>query len=51
MSLINCKIELKSDVPRNCIICFIESPLKMTKNAFCFILAALFFLKILKFLS
>ena len=34
-----------------CVICFIESLLKMTKNAFCFILNALFVLKIFKFLS
>ena len=33
------------------IICFIESPLKVTKNAFYFILKALFVLKIFKFLS
>ena len=32
-------------------ICFNESPLKMMKNAFCFILKGLFFLKIFKFLS
>ena len=32
-------------------ICFIESPLKMMKNAFYFILKALFVLKIFKFLS
>ena len=34
-----------------CVICFIESPLKMIKNAFYFILKALFVLKIFKFLS
>ena len=33
------------------VICFIESPLKMIKNAFYFILKALFVLKIFKFLS
>ena len=33
------------------IICFIESFLKMMKNAFYFILIALFILKIFKFLS
>ena len=33
------------------IICLIESPLKEMKNAFYFILKALFVLKILKFLS
>ena len=34
-----------------CVICFIESPLKVMKNAFYFILKALFVLKIFKFLS
>ena len=34
-----------------CVICFIERPLKMMKNAFYFILNALFVLKIFKFLS
>ena len=34
---------------KNCIICFIESPLKMMKNAFYFILKALFVLNIFKF--
>ena len=33
------------------VICSTESPLKMTKNAFYFILIALFVLKIFKFLS
>ena len=32
-------------------ICFNDSPPKMMKNAFCFILKALFVLKIFKFLS
>ena len=36
---------------KNCVICFIESPLKMMKNAFYFILKTLFVLKIFKFLS
>ena len=36
---------------KNCAICFIESPLKMMKNAFYFILKAPFILKIFKFLS
>ena len=48
------KISLKSDSPlpkMKSIICFIESPLKMMKNAFYFILKALFILKIFKFLS
>ena len=34
-----------------CFICFIESPLKIMKNAFYFILRALFVLKIFKFFS
>ena len=34
-----------------CVICFIESPLKMIKNAFYFILKVLFVLKMFKFLS
>ena len=36
---------------KNCVVCFIESPLKVTKNVFYFILKALFVLKIFKFLS
>ena len=36
---------------QNCFICVNESHLKMTKNAFYFILKALFVLKILKFFS
>ena len=36
---------------KSCAICFVESPLKMMKSAFCFILKALFVLKIFKFLS
>ena len=34
-----------------CIICLIESPLKMMKNAFYLILKAIFVLKLFKFLS
>ena len=34
-----------------CIICLIENPLKMMTNSFCFILKALFVLKMFKFLS
>ena len=34
-----------------CVLCLIESPLKMIKNVFYFILKALFVLKIFKFLS
>ena len=40
-----------SPFKKNCIICFIESSLKVMKNAFYFILKALFVLKIFKFLS
>ena len=36
---------------KNCVICFLENPLKMMENAFYFILKALFILKIFKFLS
>ena len=42
------KIELSPF--KKCYICFNESPLKMTKNVFYFILKALFVLKIFKFL-
>ena len=35
----------------NYVICFIESPLKIMKNVFYFILKTLFFLKIFKSLS
>ena len=44
---------LKSDshIQKVIVIGFNESPLKMTKNTFYFILKALFFLKIIKFLS
>ena len=43
---------LKSDphLPKKfCFICFIESPLQMMKNAFYFILKALFILEVLNF--
>ena len=36
---------------KNCVIWSIESPLQMMKNAFYFILKALFVLKVFKFLS
>ena len=36
---------------KNCVICFVESPLKIMRNAFYFILKALFVLKIFMFLS
>ena len=44
---------LKSDshLPKKLAICSIKNPLKMIKNAFYFILKALFVFKILKFLS
>ena len=45
---------LKSDSHRpkkSCVICLIESPLKLMKNAFYFILKVLFVLKMFKFLS
>ena len=47
-------VALKSDshVPNKvCVICFIESPLKIMRNTFYFILKALFVLKIFKSLS
>ena len=46
-------VTLKSDshLPKQCVICFIESPLKMMKNGFYFILKALFVLKVFKFSS
>ena len=36
---------------KTCVICFIESPLKIMKNDFYFILKSLSILKIFKFLS
>ena len=44
---------LKSDsqLPKKIVICLIESPLKMMKNAFYFVLKALSVLKIFKLLS
>ena len=44
-------LKLDSHHPKKIFICFNESPLKMMKNAFYFILKVLFVLKILKFLS
>ena len=47
-------MNLKSDshLPKQiCDTCFIESPLKMMKNAFYFTLKAPFILKVFKFLS
>ena len=40
-----------SPLKKNCGICLIESPLKMMKNTFYFILKALFVLKIFNFQS
>ena len=40
-----------SHLPKKCVIGLIESPLKMMKNAFYFILKAFLVLKIFKFLS
>ena len=42
------KVELSAS-EKNCMVCFIENPLKMMKNAFYFILKAFFVLKIFKF--
>ena len=52
--IIDFTMQLKSDshIPKNFfIICFSDSPSKMMKNAFYFILKALFILKVFKFLS
>ena len=49
MNFLSLKVEL-SPSKKNRLICFNESPLKMMKNAFYFILKALFVLKIFKFL-
>ena len=40
-----------SPAKKNCVICLIESSLKMMKNVFYFVLKALFVLKIFKFMS
>ena len=40
-----------SPFKKNCFVCFTGSPLKMVKNAFYFILKALFLLRVLNFLS
>ena len=47
--MMNIKVGL-SPSKKICVICLIESPLKMMKNAFYFILKSLFVLKIFKFL-
>ena len=52
--IIDFTMQLKSDshIPKKFfIICFSDSPSKMMKNAFYFILKALFILKVFKFLS
>ena len=50
--LISFNLKSDSHVPKKfCFICFNESSLKLIKNAFYFILTALFVLKIFKFLS
>ena len=41
----------KTRLKKNCVICLIESPLKIMKHAFYFILKALLVLKIFRFLS
>ena len=41
----------RSPSKKNCVICLIESPIKMMKNTFYFILKAFFVLKILNLLS
>ena len=50
MNPVQLKVAL-SPFKKNCVIFLIESPLKMMKNAFCFILKARFLLKLFKFLS
>ena len=50
LRIIYFKVRL-SPSKNDCVIYFIESPLKMMKNAFYFILKTLFVLKIFKFLS
>ena len=49
MLRLDLKVGLSSS-EKICMICFIASPLKVRKNAFDFILKALFILKITKFL-
>ena len=44
-------LKLGSHLQKDCVNCFMESPLKMMKNAFYYILKTLFVLKIFKFLS
>ena len=51
VSLIHQDIKVDSHLKKNLCFYLIESPLKMMKNAFYFILKALFVLKIFKFLS
>ena len=47
----NKALKSSSQIPKKRVIYFMESPLKMLKNAFYFTLKALFVLKIFKFLS
>ena len=48
----NKNLKSGSHLPKkNCFICFNDSPSKVMKNVFYFILKALFVLKIFKFLS
>ena len=44
-------LKLDSHLPKICVVCFIETPLKMITNAFYFILKALLIFKKFKFLS
>ena len=44
-------LKSNSHLPKKIFICFNESPLKMMKNAFYFIVKALFVLETFKFLS
>ena len=45
-----CRLKSDANFPQNCVVSFIESFLKMMKNAFYFILKAPFALMIFKFL-
>ena len=50
-TMITWLLKLDSHLPKKVFICFSDSPSKMMKNAFYFILKVLFILKIFKFLS
>ena len=43
-------LKLDFPLPKNCVVCIIESPLKIMKNAFYFMLKALLILMIFNFL-